>query len=130
MKSTAELVLDLDLPPKTWELRSEKNRVVKRSRQELTEELLTEAMENRKAKRIAFGEEAHRDLLRLMAKPGLKTPSQRKAEEGAKLFRGRRPRSRPGTIEAPRRGQGFPLGPLPWDKPDPPGTIGPGGAAS
>jgi len=126
MKRT-ELVLDPSLPSKTWELRSATNRVVKRSRYDLTPELLTEAMDDPSAERIAFGEEAHVELQRLLAEPGFKTPTQREAEGAAKLSRDRPP-TRPRIIEKPRCGQGFPL--LPWDGPDPPGTLGPGGVAS
>lgn len=126
------LVLDTDLPSKTWERRTGTNRVVKRSRHELTPELLVEAMEDPKTERIAFGEEAHAELRRILAAPGFKTPSQRAAEEAAKLSRDRpAPRPQTGTIETPRCGQGFRLDPLPWDRgPDPPGTLGPGGSAS
>lgn len=123
------LVLDPSLPAKTWERRTETNKVVKRSRHELTPELLVEAMEDRKTKKIAFGEEAHAELRRILGTPGFKTPAQREAEEAAKLSRDRAP-TKPRVIEKPRCGQGFPLGPLPWDRPDPPGTLGPGGTAS
>jgi hypothetical protein len=131
MKTTTapSLVLDPSLPSKTWERRTETNKVLKRSRHELTPELLAEAMEDRKTKKIAFGEEAHAELRRILGTPGFKTAGQREAEDAAKLSRDRPvPRPRTGTIEAPRCGQGFPL--LPWDKPDPPGTLGPGGADS
>lgn len=96
------LVLDTDLPPKTWERRTGTNRVIKRSRYELTEELLVEAMEDPKTEKIAFGEEAHAVLRRILSRPGFKTPSQRAAEEAAKLAR----------TAAPA------------------GTLGPGGTAS
>jgi hypothetical protein len=124
------LVLDPSLPSKTWERRTGTNRAFKRSRYELTPELLVEAMEDPKTEKIAFGEEAHAELRRILGTPGFKTPGQRAAEEAAKLSRDRPPPARPRTVEAPRCGQGFRLDPLPWDRPDPPGTLGPGGAAS
>lgn len=139
MKRT-ELVLDPSLPAKTWERRSGTNRVIKRCRYELTEELLTEAMDDPKTERIAFGEEAHAELRRLLAQPGLKTPTQRSAEEAAGLRRGGN-RVESGQLtegqlrsafDAMRRRDSLHVDRSTFGgfEPEPPGTTGPGGVAS
>lgn len=135
------LILDPKLPPRTWETRRGTGSKLKRSRHEMDEPLLLEALEDPKAEQIAMGEEVHQTFLRLMQKPGLKTPLQRAAEEAAGVNRNRSPRAQRGkTVRDPfgkgsasstssfRSGltAGF------WNGSDPnsPGTSGPGGVAS
>lgn len=130
------LVLDPQLPPKTWETRRGTGSCIARRRTKLDAETFLAIIEDPKAETLAVGERVHLDLVGVMNQPGLRTDAQRRAEEAAGIDRKkRRRRPRGDASDYPagfgEKGGDRPRFTLPWDEPDPPeGTPGPGGAAS